>query len=273
MIRAKNSRRISPYLDPQLARYYAKASAPHQFIQPARDLVQYLTISAGDKVLDIGSGTGLIASAASEVAGIKGVVFAFDSSLEMLRQQRSIRIIRVVGDAQDLPFNNETFDRIAAGFVITHLKDYKKGLSEWTRVLRPGGILAATAWEIASTTVSEIWKSTLKEFVDLNRVEKEFARVIPWDEFFSVQSNLIKSLEEAGLIEVKAKTNTYRMSMNLNDYIDTKMGSVEGTIARDQIRGETWNQFVTALTNNLKNEFPQRIEYTRNVHLVSGQKP
>jgi ubiquinone/menaquinone biosynthesis C-methylase UbiE len=262
----------SPYRDPQMARYYADASAPYQFDQPARDLVKFLQISPGHKILDIGSGTGLIAAAASDLCTISGYVLALDGSLEMLKRQPENRVIHIVASAQDLPFDDEIFDRTTAGFVITHLSDYSKGLSEWTRVLRSGGILAASAWEVGATTVSDIWKSTVKQFVELTIVEEAFARVIPWDEFFSVRANLTKTFEKAGLINVKSETKSYLFVMDFRQYIDSKMGSVEGTIVRNHLDEKTWKQFLEKLAHNLQNEFPQRIEYRRNVHFASGQK-
>ena len=262
----------SPYRDPQMARYYAEASAPYQFDQPARDLVTFLKISPSQKILDIGSGTGLIAAAASELCTSSGFVFALDSSLEMLKRQPKNRVIHIAASAQDLPFDDEIFDRIAAGFVITHLSDYSKGLSEWTRVLRSGGIMAVSAWELGATTVSDIWKSTIKQFLELTIVEEAFARVIPWDEFFSVRANLTKVFEKAGLINVRAETKSYLIAVDVRQYIDSKRGSVEGTIVRNQLDEKKWKQFLEKLTHNLQKEFPQRIEYSRNVHFASGKK-
>jgi len=152
----------TPYSDPTLAEYYAKASAKYQFHQPAHDLVAHLKISPGQRILDVGSGSGLIASGASLVTGSSGFVCALDGSIEMLKQQKTNGVIRVVANAQDLPFENDTFDRVAAGFVITHLPDHSQGLSEWTRVLRPNGFLAATVWQTGAIKVSEVWKNIVK---------------------------------------------------------------------------------------------------------------
>src|SRR5262249_41856935 len=146
-----------------------------------------------------------------------------------LRQQPPC-IRRIVAKAQELPFENEVFDRITAGFVISHLPDYLKGLLEWLRVLRGGGHLVASAWQVGAMRVTDIWKGTIRQFVDLASVEREFGRVIPSDEFFSVQTNFKRAVDEAGFVNIEAETRNYLISMTLDQYIETKIGSVEGTI-------------------------------------------
>jgi len=263
---------LNPYLDPTLAKYFAKASSKFQFDQPARDLVALARIGDSQKLLDVGSGTGLIASGASEKIGRTGLVAALDGSIEMLRQQPDA-IVRIAAKAQELPFENGVFDRITAGFVITHLPDYTKGLSEWLRVLRAGGCMVASAWEVSPLRVSDIWKGTIGQFVDLSSVEKEFARVIPFDTFFSVSANFTRAIEQSGFTNVEAETKNYLISMTLHQYIETKIGSVEGTIVRNRLNESSWTNFLQVVFSNLQKEFPERIEYPRKAHFVRGQKP
>lgn len=262
----------SPYLDSQMARYYAAASGPLQFDAPARDLVDCLNVLPGSRILDIGSGSGLIAAAAFEAGRGTGSVFALDGSIEMLRQQREKGVIRIAADAQDLPFAAGVFDRVAAGFVITHLRDYRRALSNWIRILRQDGILAISAWDAGSTKVSEVWKAAIQQAVPSAVIEEEFTSVIPGDEFFTNRANLVQIFKESGLKNIKEKTNTYFISMNVEQYIDTKIGSVEGTIVRRYLGAEAWASFVQGLAATLRHQFPVRIEYTRKVHFVCGQK-
>src|SRR5688572_1383615 len=93
----------SPYLDSRMAEFYAKASARYQFERPAEDLVKWLKIANGERILDIGSGSGAVASAARKIVGPSGLVVALDASIEMLKQQRDVRT-RSVACAPDLPF-------------------------------------------------------------------------------------------------------------------------------------------------------------------------
>src|SRR5262245_10783271 len=139
----------TPYTDETMAQYFARASAKLQFDQPGRDLAEWLQPADGQLFLDVGSGSGAVSYPASEFVQPSGLVLALDSSIEMLKQQiKSDVVLPVAGSAPELPFQAETFHRIAAAFVISHLADYRKSFSEWFRVLRAKGILGVTTWKI-----------------------------------------------------------------------------------------------------------------------------
>jgi ubiquinone/menaquinone biosynthesis C-methylase UbiE len=262
----------SPYLDSQMAEFYSKASARHQFERPAKDLVKWLNITKGEKILDIGSGSGTVASAAWRAVGPSGLVVALDSSIEMLKRQQDNARIRTVACAPDVPFVDDVFDVVTAGFVLTHIADYATALIQIIRVLRPMGRIGVTTWESGTPRVSEVWKSTVQRFVNMKAVQEEFARIIPWDEFFSDQGNVAEAFRITGCVDLKTDTKEYLISIDPQDYVATKVGSIEGTIVRNNLKEEGWKQFLNELLSNLKEQFPDRIEYTRNVHFVSGRK-
>jgi len=61
--------------------------------------------------------------------GISGLIIGVDASIEMLRAARqALRYPVVAGALPSLPFRDETFDVAAAGFVISHVADYKRAL-------------------------------------------------------------------------------------------------------------------------------------------------
>ncbi len=102
---------------------------------------------AGCRVLDVGSGTGMVADAA-EARG--ATVVAADLAVGMLRHQHVLRRRRdprpaVAADALALPFADAAFDVSVAGFLLNHLPP-GPALAELGRVVRPGGLVVATTW-------------------------------------------------------------------------------------------------------------------------------
>ncbi|KKR07463.1 MAG: Methyltransferase type 11 [Parcubacteria group bacterium GW2011_GWC2_39_14] len=102
-----------------------------------------LTDLSEKDVLDVGAGTGRL-SVTLLRRGAK--VTALDVSAKMLERlhKKGPAINIVEGDAENLPFESESFDLITAAFVVVHLKDPAIFFKEAERVLRPGGLLIIT---------------------------------------------------------------------------------------------------------------------------------
>jgi SAM-dependent methyltransferase len=93
------------------------------------------------RVLEVGCGRG---ETAEWIAGETGAeVVAVDQSDRMVELTRARGIDARVGDVQELPFGDETFDCVVAAWMLYHVPDLDRGLAEIVRVLRPGGRLVA----------------------------------------------------------------------------------------------------------------------------------
>jgi len=109
-----------------------------------QDCWDYVLTDLRDKdALDVGAGTGRLAVTLLR-RGAK--VTALDVSAKMLEKlhKKNPAIKIVEGDAEDLPFESESFDLVTAAFVVVHLKDPAIFFKEAERVLRPGGELIVT---------------------------------------------------------------------------------------------------------------------------------
>ena len=95
-------------------------------------------------ILDVGTGPGIVANL---LAGLGHNVIGIDSSENMLKRaaENSAALYHslefVQGDAENLPFEDDSFDAVVNRYVLWSLPDPKRALSEWRRVLRRGGRL------------------------------------------------------------------------------------------------------------------------------------
>jgi ubiquinone/menaquinone biosynthesis C-methylase UbiE len=99
----------------------------------------------GARSLDVGCGLGdLCAAAAARGARATGVDLA-EGMVDAARAAHPELEIRR-GDAEDLPFDDGTFDAVTAAFVVNHLPRPERGAAELHRVLAPGGRVAVAMW-------------------------------------------------------------------------------------------------------------------------------
>jgi SAM-dependent methyltransferase len=83
-------------------------------------------------------------------------VVAVDQSERMVELTRARGVEAVVGDVQDLPFNDGVFDCAVAAWMLYHVPDLNQALLELRRVLRDGGRLVAVT--NSRDTLPELWQ-------------------------------------------------------------------------------------------------------------------
>ncbi|MDB5985221.1 MAG: ubiquinone biosynthesis protein UbiE [Nevskia sp.] len=104
------------------------------------DALRRLGVKAGARLLDVGSGTGVIAGLAQKLVGDSGLVVAVDPSSGMLGQARARGVSHIVpGRGESLPFADASFDLLTMGYALRHVADLDAAFREYRRVLRPGG--------------------------------------------------------------------------------------------------------------------------------------
>jgi demethylmenaquinone methyltransferase/2-methoxy-6-polyprenyl-1,4-benzoquinol methylase len=107
-----------------------------------RRALQRAGLRPGMRLLDLATGTGLVARAAASILSDPGAVTGLDPSAGMLRQARGAHAGPLVqGRMEDLPFRAERFDFLTIGFALRHAADLDVTFRECRRVLKPGGRL------------------------------------------------------------------------------------------------------------------------------------
>jgi demethylmenaquinone methyltransferase/2-methoxy-6-polyprenyl-1,4-benzoquinol methylase len=91
------------------------------------------------RVLDVATGTGLVAREALAVVGPSGLVLGLDPSAGMLDEARDLAIPLARGLGERLPCADASFDFVSMGFALRHVADLDALFAEMHRVLRPGG--------------------------------------------------------------------------------------------------------------------------------------
>ena len=136
------------------ARFYDLVTALMSFGQSGRvrkATVDLAGIGAGERVLDVGCGTGTLTLMAGTRAGPSGEVHGIDASPEMIEvasgkaAKKRVEVGFQVALIEQLPFPDGHFDVVLSSLMLHHLPDdlKRKGFQEVRRVLKPGGRLLA----------------------------------------------------------------------------------------------------------------------------------
>src|SRR4051812_36043549 len=128
----------------RVADKYDSVWAPltRQFIP---SLLKEASVSAGMVVLDVACGPGYVSAAAKKLGAIPTGI-DFSDKMVAIAKQMFPQIRFRQGDAHDLPFEDETFDRVLKNFGLLHVSHPEKACAEACRVLKRGGKLAFTVW-------------------------------------------------------------------------------------------------------------------------------
>jgi demethylmenaquinone methyltransferase/2-methoxy-6-polyprenyl-1,4-benzoquinol methylase len=152
-----------------LPRHYDLIAALFSFGQDPRwrrTMVRALRPSVEDRVLDVATGTGMVAEALVRSGGC--TVVALDQSEPMLaRARRRVdgspvlrdRVTVVRGEAEKLPFADEEFDALTFTYLLRYVDDPARTLNELARVVKPGGRIASLEFGVPPRLLTRLlWR-------------------------------------------------------------------------------------------------------------------
>jgi ubiquinone/menaquinone biosynthesis C-methylase UbiE len=159
----------------QIADLYSNRSANYDsgdwHPRIASRLIEHTQLSLGQQVLDIATGTGMVAIEAAQIVGSQGKVIGIDISTQMLdraRQKGEVLCLDNVdfqlADAEKLNFPENTFDYIFCSSAFIWMSDLLGALRLWYRFLKPGGILGFHAFADTAFIAGIVAQKVLEKY-------------------------------------------------------------------------------------------------------------
>ena len=182
-----------------------------------RDFVRKAKLRPGMKCLDVAGGTADIAMLMAEEVGEKGKVTVFDINKEMLDVGKERVIDRgfigpisfTQGNAEDIPFEDETFDVATVSFGIRNVTRLEKAFKEMTRGVKPGGkVMCLEFSHPTNKALAKVYDffsfNIIPEIGNLLAKDRDsYEYLVESIRKFPDQEKLKKILEDCGLYQVK----------------------------------------------------------------------
>jgi SAM-dependent methyltransferase len=181
--------------------------------------LDFAGVADGERIIDVGCGTGsltFLIPARANISTIDAIDYE-EQFIEALRQRNTDpRITAGQGDACALPFGENQFDRALSMLVLHFVSDPLQAVREMLRVVRPGGIVAATVWDTFGGMPSQrIFWDTIAAIEPSALGRRSLSLVRP----MTFPGEMTRAFVGAGLLQIAEATLTIRMEFaKFDDY-------------------------------------------------------
>lgn len=138
------------------------SGGPGCFAHYGERLVRMAGLEPGQRILDVATGRGAVLCPAAARVGPQGEVIGIDlaEAMVLLASEAAAErglVVRVrTMDAERLTFADHSFDRVLCGFGVMFFPDLARALTEFRRVLKPGGRIGLSSWRDSQSAAIEV---------------------------------------------------------------------------------------------------------------------
>jgi SAM-dependent methyltransferase len=236
------------------------ASFANWTLQYGKHALAQLTLRAGDRLLEVACGPGLLAMHAAKHLDVS--VHAVDFSQGMIsalqQLQRStetkVDVTACVMDGTALEYADASFDATASVFGVFLFPDYKRGLAEMLRVTRPGGQSVVVAWAEHECSPIGPWIALM---------QRDFPEGLPWPEqpgarAMQTTEGMIAALEVAGFCNVSALEHVASMVvMDPEVFVKSAEQNPFFQEIRPRFSEERWQALFEVMPLFIRQKYPQ----------------
>lgn len=215
-------------------------------------ICEFLSLKKGERVVDIGCGTGRHALSLANRPGLD--VVGLDRSKEMLREavlkDRRGKVAWMLGDARQLPFKDMEFDGVYVVMVIQHMKNKRKCYSEMHRVLRTGGRCV-----IVTSSHERFKRHLLNDFPKVTSIDKKRFPPIP---------KVMREMKEVGFSNLRhSLIRGQKTRIAVNEYLKKVRGKFVSTfnLMSEKEFSEGYRVFEKRLRKKYGNAIGHRTEF------------
>lgn len=263
--------KLQELIDAALA--YEELMVPALFRQWATNVADAAAISAGQRVLDVACGTGVLTREVDSRARPAGSATGLDPNAGMLEVARRIApdLEWREGVAESLPFEDGFFDAVVSQFGLMFFSDRRRALVESLRVLAPGGTLAFAVWDSLDNIPAYAAEVALVQEI----AGQKAADALRFPFALGNRNDLLGLFSDTGFESIKCNTSPGRAEFpDVRVMVEADLRGwlpIMGVVLSEAQITDILNEAVQALNQYVTPK--GSVSFDCSAHIITGRKP